>query len=138
MVKLLKDFIFASEYTLKEKIMLIPSAFYSLRCLWHDVVTTDLFTKVTSVEVPVYIFQGVYDYQVSYNLAKLYLNNLKAPHKEFISFENSAHSPITEEYKRFNKTVIDIVKGSNVQHPILQNPTPKSPKCHPLRMETVL
>jgi len=114
MIKLLKDFIFASEYNLKEKIMLIPSAFYSLKCLWHDVVTTDFFIKVTSVEVPVYIFQGVHDYQVSYNLAKSYFNNLKAPDKKFISFENSAHSPLTEEYERFNKAVINIVKDSNV------------------------
>ena len=112
MIKFLKDFIFASEYTLKEKTMLIPSAFYSLKCLWHDVVMTDLFSKITTVEVPVYIFQGVYDYQVSYQLAKLYIENLKAPHKEFISFENSAHSPITEEYEKFNKAVIDIVKES--------------------------
>jgi len=52
----------------------------------------------------------VYDYQVSYRLAKLYLQKLKAPHKEFISFENSAHSPITEEYERFNEAVINIVK----------------------------
>jgi len=110
-IKLLKDFIFASEYNLKEKIMLIPSAFYSLKCLWHDVVTTDFFTKVTSIEVPIYIFQGVHDYQVSYSLAKSYIENLKAPHKEFIDFENSAHSPIVEEYKRFNEVVINIVKG---------------------------
>ena len=114
MMKLLKDFIFASEYNLKEKMMLIPSALYSLKCLWHDVVAVNFFTKVTSVEVPVYIFQGVHDYQVSYSLAKSYIENLKAPHKELISFEHSAHSPITEEYKRFNKTVIDIVRDSNV------------------------
>jgi len=111
-MKFLKDFVFASEYTLKEKVMLIPSAFYSLKCLWHDVVTTDFFTKVTSVEVPVYIFQGVHDYQVSYRLAKLYIENLKSPHKEFIRFANSAHSPMTEEYERFNEVVINILKKS--------------------------
>ena len=115
-IKLLKDFIFASEYNLKEKIMLIPSAFYSLKCLWHDVVTTDFFTKVTSIEVPIYIFQGVHDYQVSYSLAKLFIENLKAPHKEFIGFENSAHSPIVEEYKRFNELVINIVNINSFVH----------------------
>jgi len=115
-IKLLKDFIFASEYNLKEKIMLIPSAFYSLKCLWHDVVTTDFFTKVTSIEVPIYIFQGVHDYQVSYSLAKLFIENLKAPHKEFIVFENSAHSPIVEEYKRFNELVINIVNINSFVH----------------------
>jgi len=110
MITIFKEFIFTSEYTLKEKIMLIPSAFYSLKCLWRDVVTMDLSAKITTVEVPVYIFQGVHDYQVSYRLAKSYIQKLKAPHKEFISFENSAHSPITEEYERFNAMVINIVK----------------------------
>jgi len=46
MITIFKEFVFTSEYTLKEKIMLIPSAFYSLKCLWHDVVTTDFFNKV--------------------------------------------------------------------------------------------
>jgi len=110
LMRLLKDVVFAQEYTLKEKMMLIPSALYSLKCLFKDVVTTNLFTEVASVEVPVYIFQGVYDYQVSYRLAKSYIKKLKAPHKELISFENSAHSPITEEYERFNEAVINIVK----------------------------
>jgi pimeloyl-ACP methyl ester carboxylesterase len=110
LARLLKDVVFAKEYTLKEKMMLIPSALYSLKCLFADVVTTNLFIEVASVKVPVYIFQGVYDYQVSYRLAKSYIEKLKAPHKELISFENSAHSPITEEYERFNEAVINIVK----------------------------
>ena len=106
MLKLLKDFFFASEYTIKEKMMLIPSAFHSLKCLWHDVVLSNFHQEVPSVEVPVYILQGKYDYQVSYTLAKEYFDKLQAPKKEFFTFEHSAHSPITEEYERFNEIVI--------------------------------
>ena len=108
MLKFLKDFLLASEYTLKDKIMLIPSAFYSLKCLWRDVVTIDFFKEIQAVDVPVYFLQGVHDYQVSYHLAKEYFDTLKAPKKEFFTFEHSAHSPITEEYNRFNEIVIDI------------------------------
>ena len=113
MLKFLKDFLLASEYTLKDKIMLIPSAFYSLKCLWHDVVSTNFYEDIPSVDVPVYIFQGLYDYQVSYQLAKKYFEKLKAPKKEFFTFENSAHSPITEEFERFNEVVRGILNLTN-------------------------
>ena len=110
MLKFLKDFLFAPEYALKEKMMLITAAFYSLKCLWHDVVSTNFHQEVISVKVPVYIFQGIYDYQVSYNLAKTYFDKLQTPQKEFFTFDYSAHSPITEEYERFNRIVIDKCK----------------------------
>lgn len=112
MLKFLKDFLFVSEYTLKDKIMLIPSAFYSLKCLWHDVVSINLYQEISSIDVPVYIFQGVHDYQVSYALAKKFFDNLKAPKKQFLTFENSAHSPITEEYHSFNEKVIFISENA--------------------------
>ena len=67
----------------------------------------DLFKEIQAVDVPVYFLQGVYDYQVSYRLAKEYFDKLKAHKKEFFTFEYSAHSPITEEYNRFNEIVID-------------------------------
>ena len=109
MLKFLKDFLFAPEYTLKDKIMFVPSALYSLKCLWHDVVSTNFHEDIPKVDVPVYIFQGLYDYQVSYRLAKEYFDKLEAPKKEFFTFENSAHSPITEEYERFNEVIWGIL-----------------------------
>jgi len=108
MLKLLKDFLFAKEYSLKDKFMLIPAAFHSLKSLWHDVVTTNFHEKATTVDVPIYIFQGKHDYQVSYRLAHAYFEKLQAPRKEFFTFENSAHSPITEEYEKFNNIVKDL------------------------------
>ena len=73
-------------------------------------VSTNFHEDILKVDVPVYIFQGLYDYQVSYRLAKEYFDRLEAPKKKFFTFENSAHSPITEEYERFNEVVINILK----------------------------
>jgi hypothetical protein len=42
-------------------------------------------------------FHGVYDYTVNYQLAKDYVERLKAPLKGFYTFQRSAHSPIFEE-----------------------------------------
>ena len=93
--------------------MFVPSAIYSLEQLWHDVVGINLFETIERVEVPVYIFQGKQDYQVSYSLAKDFFEKLDAPKKEFFSFENSAHSPHIEESERFN-CCVDRVLEENI------------------------
>ncbi|NHB69121.1 alpha/beta fold hydrolase [Perlabentimonas gracilis] len=89
-------------YTLSEKLNFMNASMFSLKHLWLDVIHTNLFNKIDSMSVPVHIFQGVYDYTTPYPLAKDFYQQLKAPHKDFISFENSAHSPIMEEPEKFN------------------------------------
>jgi pimeloyl-ACP methyl ester carboxylesterase len=110
MSAMIKNFIFAPEYSIIEKVMFVPSAFYSMKQLWHDVVGKNLFDFVKKVEVPVYIFQGKYDHQVSYALAKKFIEDLTAPQKYFYTFENSAHSPHIEENEKFNKCIENILK----------------------------
>ena len=65
----------------------------ALKCLWDFVMQTDFIKQVPRLEIPVYIFQGRFDYQVSYSLAKEFADTVKAPVKGFYTFENSAHSP---------------------------------------------
>ena len=84
-------------YNLKEKFKFPMGNSFSLRCLWDFVIQTDLIKQVTELKVPVYIFQGKYDYQVSYVIAKEFAATVKAPVKGFYTFENSAHSPCFEE-----------------------------------------
>ncbi len=55
------------------------------------------------------IFQGVYDYQTSFIVAKEFYDQLKAPEKQFVTFENSAHCPIFDEPDRFNKILREIL-----------------------------
>ena len=113
--RLAKNFLFASEYSFLDKIMFLPSAIYSLKQLWADVVGISLFDKIKKVEVPVYIFQGLHDHQVSYTLAKEFIDRLDAPKKRFFVFEHSAHSPHIEENDKFNKYIDEILdtKGNN-------------------------
>jgi pimeloyl-ACP methyl ester carboxylesterase len=59
--------------------------------------STDLTKQVTELDLPVYFFHGIYDYTVSYALAKDYFEKLQAPMKGFYTFEQSAHSPLFEE-----------------------------------------
>ncbi len=93
------------EYTFGEKMNFMPASMYSLKHLWPEVINTNLSNDIDSMKVPVFIFQGKYDYQTPYSVAIDFFDQLKAPQKEFFSFENSAHSPIMEEVDKFNSLV---------------------------------
>jgi len=95
----------AKEYTFREKMNYMPASLFSLKHLWPDVVSNNLFNKIDSMKIPVFIFQGKYDYQTPYVVAKEFFDQLKAPQKEFFTFEECAHSPVMEDPERFNSIV---------------------------------
>ncbi|MDQ3394564.1 MAG: lysophospholipase [Bacteroidota bacterium] len=84
------------------------ASFFSLKLLWPEVIHRNLFNDIDSIKIPVYIFQGKYDYQTPYAVAKDFYDQLDAPHKEFFSFEHAAHSPIIEDVDVFNSIVREI------------------------------
>jgi len=77
-------------------------------------IATDLTIKAPELEIPVYFFEGIYDYTCSYTLAKEYFDQLKAPVKGFYTFEQSAHSPLFEEPESFIEIMVNDVINSNV------------------------
>lgn len=93
----IKGLLLCKEYTLSDKINYMIGALKTIRRLWQPVVTTNLNQTVPQLNVPVYLFQGVYDYQTPYVVAKAYFNGLKAPQKQFFTFGQSAHCPLFEE-----------------------------------------
>lgn len=102
------------QYTLPEKVALWRGKFWSKSILWNDALATDLTKKVTRLDVPVYIFQGRYDYTANYSLARAYLQQLQAPLKGFYTFEQSAHSPVLEEPAKASRILReDVLGGAN-------------------------
>lgn len=97
------------EYTLREKLNFMKASMFCLEHLWLDVINTNLFEYIDKMQLPVYFFHGVYDYQTSYCVAKDFFDQLEAPAKEFFTFEYSAHSPNMEDIGRFNSIVNEIV-----------------------------
>jgi pimeloyl-ACP methyl ester carboxylesterase len=86
------------EYTLSEKVNLWRAKARSgVSILWDKILVTDIRKQVPEINIPVYFFHGIYDYTVSYPLAKDYFEKIKAPIKGFYTFNSSAHSPIFEE-----------------------------------------
>lgn len=99
-------------YTWGEKLKFPQGNSFSLKHLWDSVIQMDLIKQVPHLHVPVYIFQGKYDYQVSYIVAKDFATALKAPIKGFYTFENSAHSPCFEEPERMCQVLrVDVLEN---------------------------
>lgn len=112
--ELLLPILMAHEYTLSD---LYGYAMGSLKMLEspanRSCYTTNLMEEIPRLEIPVYIFHGVHDMQVSYTLAKEYFDLLEAPIKKFYAFSNSAHSPFLEEPEKFMKLICQDVLGNN-------------------------
>lgn len=99
-------------YTLGEKVKFAKGSMFSLKHLWDNVTQANFIKQVPKLQIPVYIFQGKYDYQVSYEIAREYVTALNAPVKGFYTFENSAHSPCFEEpEKMYDIMHVDVLNN---------------------------
>ncbi len=103
------------QYTLAEKINMWRGKSQSgVSILWEDMISINLSQKVPELKVPVYFFEGVYDYTCAYSVAKAYYDQIKAPVKGFYTFEKSAHSPFFEEPELMIKIIQeDVLTGKN-------------------------
>jgi pimeloyl-ACP methyl ester carboxylesterase len=103
------------DYTLAEKVNTWRGkASSGVSPLWKTIIATDLSQQVTELSIPVYFFEGIYDYTCSYTLAKSYFETLKAPVKGFYTFEQSAHSPMFEEPEKMQRILQqDVLAGGN-------------------------
>lgn len=97
-------------YTLSEKKNWLLGADLSTKYLFPILLKDNLFESSFTFEVPFYVIQGTYDYQVSTVLARNYLDTVIAPKKDFFIFENSAHSPNMEEPEKFVQVIRKIAK----------------------------
>jgi len=103
------------EYTLMEKVKLWRAKSQTgISSMWDEMTATDLRKQVTELDIPVYFFSGIYDYTVSYTLAKEYFEDIQAPVKGFYTFDQSAHSPFFEEPEKMLQIIReDVLPGTN-------------------------
>lgn len=98
--------IFSPEYTLADLYKYAKGSFYCLRQLWPEIAETIRFNDtVKKLDVPVYMTEGRHDINTPSTLAKEWFDNLEAPHKDWVWFEKSAHSPIKEEPELWGKVI---------------------------------
>lgn len=103
------------DYTLTEKInMWRGKSRAGISVLWDTMLQTDLSKQTPALDLPVYFFEGKYDYTCSYTEAKSYFEHLQAPLKGFYTFEMSAHSPLFEEPEKMRHILKeDVLPGLN-------------------------
>ena len=82
-----------------------------MRLLWPQLLDVDLFEQVPEMQVPVFCIEGRHDWEVPSILSARYFEALRAPTKQLIWFENSAHLPNAEERDRFNQIMRDEVRA---------------------------
>jgi pimeloyl-ACP methyl ester carboxylesterase len=99
----------APEYSLRDFFKFVRGMLFSLKSIWTDLFEYNLSELITEYKVPVYFFIGRYDYNTPFELSEKFFEQIKAPKKEYIWFENSAHMPNFEEYKKFDELLISKV-----------------------------
>ncbi|MCA6364539.1 MAG: alpha/beta hydrolase [Bacteroidetes bacterium] len=101
-----KQLITCPEYTLREKLAYMAKARKSMLQLWPCVISNDLAQVIPTLEIPVYIIQGLHDYQTPLKEARRFYDNLSAPHKAWFELEEAAHFPHTECYAAFEQYLL--------------------------------
>ena len=93
------------EYNIIDKYRAMQQNEKRLKIYYQD----NFFESLTEVKIPVYFIHGKDDYVINYALTKKYFEMLKAPKKQFYTFEKSAHFPSFEEPDRFHTIMIEEV-----------------------------
>ncbi|MCX6556632.1 MAG: alpha/beta hydrolase [Candidatus Aminicenantes bacterium] len=106
----LGNVLFSREYGLADRINVFRGVLASMKHLWPQLFKVDLFSSVPEMKVPVFFMEGRYDREVPPDIAARYFAALKAPAKELIWFENSAHMVNSEERDLFNKILVEKVR----------------------------
>jgi pimeloyl-ACP methyl ester carboxylesterase len=88
----------------------LPGPYFSLKHLWQELQSVNLFRQAPTLDVPVYFLAGRHDYYAPSLIVQRYYHELSAPKgKTFIWFEHSAHTPPAEEPDKFYDILVNTV-----------------------------
>ncbi|HOX13317.1 MAG TPA: alpha/beta fold hydrolase [Spirochaetia bacterium] len=103
-------------YTLREKADIWKAKAFLARStdLRSRLLTARPEEEILSLDIPAYFLSGRHDLTVSRDLSRRYLGKLAAPVKGFYTLEDSAHSPMFEEPKKFLRILTEDVLAGTV------------------------
>ena len=78
---------------------------FSVEHMLQEMLEVDLEKDIKKVDLPIYFFLGRHDYTTPSEIARAYLDQISAPEKGIVWFEDSAHMPMMEEPIKFQKMV---------------------------------
>ncbi|MBO9539010.1 alpha/beta hydrolase [bacterium] len=91
----------SKEYGLFDKLNFMRGFMVAMERLWPEAMEIDLTQRVPHLAVPVYFVSGRHDFNMPLPLVEAYFQQLQAPYKEHVVFEQSAHAACFEEPERF-------------------------------------
>jgi pimeloyl-ACP methyl ester carboxylesterase len=101
-----RNLLVSPEYTLADRVSYFRGILGSMRLLWPELSRVDLFQSVPELRVPVFFMEGRSDWESPHDIAERYFDAIKAPSKELIWFDRSAHLPNSEERDLFNQVMV--------------------------------
>ena len=89
------------EYTLSEIIGILKGYKFTLNVMWPEIAVLNLAAECPKFEMPYFILNGRLDNNTPASLVDGYYENVEAPKKDLIWFENSGHNPMGDEPDAF-------------------------------------
>ncbi len=104
--------LFVSEYTLIEQLRGMAAIAETYDVLYPQLAGIDFRTQVPVLEVPVYVVEGRHEAAGRETLAAAWFEQLSAPSKEYVYFDNSGHTPPYDEPGRFADLMDDVLAST--------------------------
>ena len=108
--KMGRDFLGSPEASILDLPKIVRGFRFSLEAMWHEVSTINLVQLVPSLEMPVIFFVSRRDHWVPAETSVAYFDQLKAPSKQLVWFNESGHEPFVDEPDKFNRTMVEMVR----------------------------
>lgn len=83
---------------------------FSIDPMWTELTALNLVTSVPTLVMPTLFFLGRKDHVVFAENSLEFIDNLKAPSKQVVWFEESKHEPFVDEPEKFNKLMVELVR----------------------------
>jgi len=109
-----REMIYSPDYTFRDLFGFIRGMWFSGSTMLAngEYSQVNLFEQAPKVDVPVYFFQGRYDYSTPGDVVARYYKMLDAPQKSLLWFEGSAHFPHWEEPQKFVDVLLEVLSES--------------------------
>jgi proline iminopeptidase len=96
------------ELTIRDLVHLFADVRRTMELLWPEFCRVNLVREIPAVDVPVVFVTGAHDRITSPELARSYLEALRAPSKELVPFQDSGHVACFEEPQRFLEVMLRV------------------------------
>jgi pimeloyl-ACP methyl ester carboxylesterase len=108
---LLVSLLRSPDYSLADTVRAIRGITAARAALLPELAALDLPHTLTRLTTPIVMAQGRHDRVAPSSAAERYAESLRAPHKQLVWFEHSAHLPHLEEPERFRQLLAQVRPG---------------------------